>query len=434
MAVRSRLMGVVAVPLLVGGVAHAYPTATAEAAAVWSAESNVPYEYLGHRVAGAGDVDGDGFDDVILGSLYNAWVYHGSAAGLAPSPSWTTSLVGGWTAMNVASAGDVNGDGYDDVITGDPMATYGIAYDDYFEGAAWVFYGSAAGLSPAPSWQLEGNQAFAGFGGAVAGVGDVNGDGYDDVVVGAAGWTDPEWQEGAAFLYLGSAAGLQSVPAWSVQSDLMYGGAGDQVAGAGDVNGDGYDDVLVSSLGHLATGVFMGSAGGLSAGPAVVLPSAGPIASAGDVNGDGYDDVIQGSSYYSNGESGEGAAVVYLGSAAGLTTPSAWLVESNIEGARFGFSVDSAGDVNADGFDDVVVGATGLSASAGGVAVFLGSAIGLAPSPAAAVVSSQALSSLGWSVCSAGDVDGDGADDVLVGALGYDDPEFDEGAAFLFSW
>ena len=104
----------------------------------------------------------------------------------------------------MATAGDVNGDGYSDVIVGAPR--YDNGQTD--EGRAFVYHGSAAGLAPPPAWTAEGNQAGADFGGSVATAGDVNGDGYSDVIVGAPVYDNGQTDEGRAFVYHGSAAGL----------------------------------------------------------------------------------------------------------------------------------------------------------------------------------------------------------------------------------
>ena len=127
-------------------------------------------------------------------------------------------------------------------------------------------------LMTTPAWQAESDQASAQFGASVAGAGDVNGDGFADVIVGARFFDNGQTNEGAAFVYLGSAAGLATTPAWQAESDQAAANFGSSVAGAGDVNGDGYADVIV------------------------------------------------GANRFDNGESDEGAAFVYLGSAAGAST------------------------------------------------------------------------------------------------------------------
>ncbi len=140
---------------------------------------------------------------------------------------------------SVASAGDVNGDGYDDVVVGAPL------YGPGDPGAAFLFLGSATGPSTAPDWAVWPHQAYASFGTSVASAGDVNGDGYDDVVIGAPFYGPDDG--GAAFLFLGSATGLSATPDWTTFGHQTNGELGTSVASAGDVNGDGYDDVVVGA-------------------------------------------------------------------------------------------------------------------------------------------------------------------------------------------
>ncbi len=243
------------------------------------------------------------------------------------------------------------------------------------------------GLSPVPDWEAVGNQEGAQFGESVGTAGDVNGDGYADVIIGIVGYSNGQNDEGAAAVYHGSASGLSLVPNWLVESNQAYIQFGESVGTAGDVNGDGYDDVIV------------------------------------------------GAPCYNNPEGCEGAAAVYHGSAEGLALTPNWLVESNQEGARFGTSVSTAGDVNGDGYSDVIVGAqlyTNGQDNEGAVAVYFGSASGLSLLPNWGDEGDQENAWFGRSVGTAGDVNGDGYDDVIIGAPDYTNGQDDEGAAVVY--
>jgi hypothetical protein len=342
----------------------------------------------------------------------------------------------------VATAGDVNGDGFSDVLVGAPL------YDgnETNEGGAFLYMGTASGPMNAPAWSVQSNQVDAQLGNSVASAGDVNGDGYSDVVVGTHRFTSDQQEEGRAQVFLGSASGLATSPAWTVEGDQDFAAFGIQVACAGDVNGDGFSDVIVG--GHYAAGpivdgrafVYLGTASGLATTPHWTGSSGqsnslygDSVASAGDVNGDGYSDVIVGAKLYDNGQADEGRAFLYLGSASGLGTTPAWTAESDVNAASFGDCVASAGDVNGDGFSDVIVGAPDYFSGndIGGAYVYHGSASGLATSPASIQRFPQPAH-FGSSVASAGDVDADGYSDVIVGGDSYDDGTPDQGLWLLY--
>src|SRR5262245_5117687 len=418
----------------------------------WMAESDQANADLGNSVATAGDVNADGYDDVIVGANFfdhgqtnegRAFVYLGSAAGLATSPAWTaeSNQASASFGKSVATAGDVNGDGYSDVIVGAPFGGLPSV------GRALVYLGSATGLETTPSWvaaPLSGTTGVGNslFGDSVATAGDVNGDGYSDVIVGApeADSLNNDEDSGAAYVYLGSATGLETDPVFSAESGFTT-RFGNSVSTAGDVNGDGYDDVIVGDPNFSMIFVYRGSDIGPIATPwtrttAQVQTWFGwSVATAGDVNGDGYGDVIVGAYSYDNGQTNEGRAFVYLGSPSGPGASPAWTTESDQADASYGWSVGGAGDVNGDGYSDVVVGAyafdNGQNAE-GRAHVFLGSATGLATSPAWTAEADQDLASLGWSVGGAGDVNGDGSGDVVVGAPGFDNDLVNEGRAFAY--
>jgi hypothetical protein len=420
----------------------------------WAAQSDQASSFFGNSVATAGDVNGDGYDDVIVGAYAyhhplaeegRALVFHGSAAGLSRTPNWTaeSDQAAADFGVSVGTAGDVNGDGYDDVIVG--AYTYDHGQTD--EGRAYVYYGSAAGLSTTPNWTAESDQAFSYFGVSVGTAGDVNGDGYDDVIVGAHFYDHGEGDEGRAFVYLGSAAGLSTTLNWRAESDQVAAHFGSSVGTAGDVNGDGYDDVIVGAYtyddGQDNEGrafVFHGSATGLSSVADWTAESdqagaqfGNSVGTAGDVNGDGYDDAIVGASQYDNGQLFQGRAYVYHGSATGLSTTPDWTAESDQGRPQFGTSVGTAGDVNGDGFDDAIVGAPYYGQDGQGrTFLYNGSATGLSSVADWTAESDQGGAQFGYSVGTAGDVNGDGYGDTIVGAPSYDNPETDEGAAFAY--
>ncbi|NLD38164.1 MAG: hypothetical protein GX654_14965 [Desulfatiglans sp.] len=424
----------------------------------WTAESNQADSYFGYSVASAGDVNKDGYSDVIVGAyLYDndetdegrAFVYYGSSSGLSNTPSWTAesnqaeSLFG----FSVASAGDVNGDGYSDILVGAPAYNNGEAD----EGQAFVYYGSPSGLRSIPSWTVDSDQVESRFGYSVASAGDVNGDGCSDVIVGAPYYDSGEADEGRAFVYYSSTSGLSNTPSWTEETDQGSSYFGFSIASAGDVNGDGYSDVIVGAYGYDndvthegRAFVYYGSASGLSNTPSWTAESGqGPpyydynyfgssVASAGDVNGDGYSDVIVGAHGYDNGQTNEGKVFVYYGSSSGLSNMPSWTAESNQAESHFGVSVASAGDVNGDGYSDIIVGAHLYGAYAGRTFVYHGSSSGLSSEPAWIAESDKADAQFGWSVASAGDVNGDGYSDVIVGAYVYDNGQTNEGRAIVY--
>jgi hypothetical protein len=236
-------------------------------------------------------------------------VFYGSDTGLAEEPDWTadSDRTSAGFGSSVGTAGDVNGDGYDDVIIGAPE--YDDDPDDEGGGAVFGFYGSEEGLSPTPDWVVIGAEVGARLGASVGTAGDVNNDGLADVVVGAPEQDFDQPDTGAAFIFHGSETGLSQIPSRTV--------------GAGQSNSD--------------FGISVGSAG--------------------DFNGDEYDDIIVGAQNYTGDQSTEGAAFIFPGSITGVSPSAAWVGEGNKAETAFGFAAGLAGDVNRDGYSDVIVGA-----------------------------------------------------------------------------
>ena len=413
--------------------------------------------YFGYSVSNAGDVNGDGYGDVIVGA-YDftngqsdegaAFVFHGSATGVSPTvvTQVESNYVGAEFGRYVSTAGDVNADGYSDVIVGAHLFENG-ATD---EGAAFIYHGSSSGISTTVSSQLEMNNPGANFGISVACAGDVNGDGYSDVIVGGNDYENGQTDEGGAFVFHGSASGVSTTVSSTLELNQAYSEMGYGVSSAGDVNGDGYSDILVGARyydnGHSSEGcaaIYHGSASGISTTADIVVEihQAGAylgksVSAAGDVNGDGYSDIVVGAANFDGPESNEGTVLVYLGSSTGIDTLTKRSIESNQASSYFGTSVSSAGDVNGDGYADILIGArlydNGLNAE-GAAFVFMGSpAIFNRFSDYEVIDTNQSYAYFGYDVSSAGDVNGDGFDDVIIGSPRYDNGETDEGAAYVY--
>ena len=156
----------------------------------------------------------------------------------------------------MGTAGDVNGDGYDDLVVGAP----GYAYEPATLGSAFVYYGSKDGLPETESWRADSGQSTAFFGLSAGTAGDVDQDGYDDVIVGAYKYRADQPDEGGAFVYLGTPTGLRSYYSWWAVGDKADAWFGYSVSTAGDVDGDGSADVLVGAPNYRIDKDLMGRA------------------------------------------------------------------------------------------------------------------------------------------------------------------------------
>ncbi len=340
---------------------------------------------------------------------------------------------GGVTNMQLgttaSSAGDINGDGYSDLLVGahnyDLPGTGNVGF-------VAVYLGSAGGLATAYDFGTSGATVGEELGRGLSAAGDVNGDGYDDILIGRPGWDNGQANEGRVELYYGGPA-FGGNPDWTFEPDVVGARAGHSIAYAGDLNGDGYSD-FVFGMPHKpgqfttlsgAARVYLGSASGPVFDAEVSIPQTSAffgsmVASAGDVNADGYDDILISAPNW-DGAAGADAGYVglWIGSSGGLVTTVAWSREGDAAGEFFGTDMDTAGDFDGDGYADVAIGsphASTVNPSEGALHLFAGSA-GLLPStPTRTIHTFQVGAQLGLSVAYLGDVDGDGFGDVAVGA------------------
>jgi FG-GAP repeat len=352
------------------------------AAPVFTATGETVNNHFGYAAGTAGDLNGDGYDDIVIGAYHwhgfrgRVYLYTASDAGLGGTPALilTGDAPNDYLGRSVAGANDVNGDGYDDVV----MAAQG--YGNY-TGRVYLYTGGPNGLSGTHLSIVSGEGSADSFGESLAAAGDVNGDGYGDIIIGAIGYGD---FMGRAYLYAGGPTGLSTGPMWIATGESADSSFGRSVAGAGDVNGDGYSDVIIGAPDYNnSTGrvyFYAGGPGGLRADPMIILTGEKPqddfgwaLAGAGDINGDRYDDVIVGAHRFNNLT---GRTYLYLGGPHGLSATAALTLTGEEPNNFFGHSVAGVGDVNADGYDDFLVGAYGYDGSRGRVYLYLGKADG----------------------------------------------------------
>ena len=549
-------------------------------------------DMLGFLVSGAGDVNGDGLADLITGAYGGddgsarageAYIIYGKAGSdgmqfgtlesegtrrvvnttnLAPADGFIIQgdEVIDQLGISVSGAGDVNGDGLDDLIAGanagdDGGTRAGEAYIVYGKAGNGTQFGTAetggtrrvvdtTSLTLADGFILQGDMAGDQLGFSVSGAGDVNGDGFDDLVVGASNGDDGDTNAGEAYIVYGKTGTgsqfgsaviadgetrqvldtsmLAPAAGFIIQGDMSDDRLGVSVSGAGDVNGDGLADLIV--------GAYQGDDGGDNAGEVYIIygkvnPAVGDpgtqfgmevttngvvrqvldttnlsvtdgfilqgdvaadrlgksVSGAGDINGDGYDDLIVGANLGDDGGGNAGEAYIIYGkanpadvSAAGTqfgtmvgsrqvldTTnfaPAAgFIIQGDSADDNLGGSVSGAGDVNGDGLADLIAGAYlsndggmesgeayiiygkagtdgtqfGMAVTESGETRQVLDTTGLAPTDGFILRGDAANDRLGESVSGAGDVNGDGFDDLITGAPQGQDGGFLAGEAYV---
>jgi hypothetical protein len=455
-------------------------------------------DYTGWGTEGldGGDINGDGFADMIVGVYYadpgainkagSTYVVFGSGSAFSSNTN-LSSLDGtngfrldgidsdDQSGVSVANAGDVNGDGIDDIIIGARLADP----NGSSSGESYVVFGKSSGfaasldlstLNGTNGFRIDGSTAGESSGRSVSSAGDVNGDGFSDLLIGGyntgAGQGYVIFGKSSAFASSMTLSSLTGSNGFRINGVTANDLAGYSVSGAGDVNGDGFDDLIIgaksadpSSLTNAGSAyVVFGSGSGFAAtfemsslngsngfrldGVAASDDVGISVSGGGDVNGDGFADLIIGASAVDvGGNSNAGAVYIVFGKSSGFAATSSLSTLNGTNGFRIdgagpsaltGRSVKHAGDFNGDGFDDIIVGGYlgDLSATdAGNSFLIYGKSTGFSASIDLSGLSSTdgfrmdgtAGAKSGRSVSSAGDINGDGFDDLMIGDP-YADP------------
>lgn len=327
----------------------------------WTVEGPADGARFGGSLAGGGDIDGDGFDDLLIGCTGTSWwvaLYAGGWPSPEPEPLWAFDGGGGSYGHALAIPGDMDGDGYAEMAIG--AAGYGL------EGEVHVHPGGATG--PGSAWVLSASDG-VGVGSLLAPGGDLDGDGLPDLLTASSTATG----NAIVRLIVGGAAG----PRWaegSWRAPAGTAGFGVSLAGGGDLDGDGRADLFVGAdgsgsndgLGRVIG--FWGAAGGPLTTADVNLADTRPntllgraLLSPGDLNGDGIGDLLVGRPAWGTSGAPEGGAVVFLGGPDGPVRDESWLGEGPSGGADgwsgYGHYLGAIGDLDGDLHADVAIGA-----------------------------------------------------------------------------
>ncbi len=353
-------------------------------------------DQLGYSVSACGDQNGDGYDDVLVGvpgyevdsvRVGAVFLYFGgNLMDSLPDVVFTGYVPKGGFGARVSGRGDVNGDSCNDILVS--------ASNQH---RVYLFYGGNM-LDSIPDVIFQGTSNF--FGHPISFSGDVNKDGYDDILIG---------DENRVYLYYGGAQ-MDTIPDLVFAEDIPgQNYFGTQIASGGDVNGDGYGDVMVNnevpSEDDYYTYIYLGGANPDTVTD-LILHHKGSgyhhISCVGDINDDNCSDIGVGiyevdyDEYYS---------YIYLGGSQMDT-----VADYNIP---YGETIEGAGRVDKDGYDDIIIGCSGIPTQVGSFRIFLGGRW-IDTSPIFSYIGDD-FGAFGRTVSTAGDVNGDGVDDVIVG-------------------
>ncbi|MCZ7583904.1 MAG: FG-GAP-like repeat-containing protein [Deltaproteobacteria bacterium] len=299
----------------------------------WEYQSNQSDIYMGTAVTWC-NVNGDGYDDVVIGTPNydniqgtegQVLVFYSNGSLPSSTPDWDyeSDQAGASLGRDVACAGDINGDFYDDLIVSAPNWDIEVATASISVGKVYAFYGSNGGLAAGPNWSAVGSFHQGSFGSGLAAAGDVNNDGYDDIIVGAYNVSNPENAEGRAHVFLGSSSAPSTSPDSTMEQNVASAYFGIGVSRFGDFNDDGYDDIIVTgrynvpdatAYGGIAVFFYPGGPSGLGATPDpewwVSIPGGentyAALTMIDDYDGDGYPEFVFGQRAWSNGQGSEG--------------------------------------------------------------------------------------------------------------------------------